>query len=375
VTCPHCHEAAKFQRWQGKVVVSAVGTFRLERAYYYCRHCGHGHCPWETILGLTSQDLTPGASELTSLAGVVAPFEEVSRQILPKLAGIRLCESTAQRTTEAAGQRLSDALASGATLGGARAWEWSTDARGRSCAYVSLDATGVGRQGPRGAKAEGKMVWVGMLFNAAADGPSQARYLAGLYELDELGAQLRRQGSQVGMDQAEQWLALTDGGAGLEEFMRRHFPRAECILDFFHAAEHLNDLARAWHPQDEGRARELGRHWSHRLKHEGGPAVLTLLEALDLRGRSPAARETHRQVVQYVRNNVHRMDYPRYRANGWLIGSGHVEAACKTVVGQRLKGSGMRWGEDGAHEVASLRALFKSETGQWEAFWAPAAAA
>ena len=375
MTCPHCQEAAKFQRWQGKTVVSALGTFRLERAYYYCRHCGHGHCPWEAILGLTSQDLTPAANELTSLAGAVCPFEEVSQKLLPKLAGIRVCESTAQRTTEAAGRRLGDALAAGVTWGEARAWEWSTDARGRSCAYVSLDATGVGQQGPGGAKAEGKMVYVGMLFNAHADGPSQARYLAGLYDLDELGQHLRRQGAQVGMDHAQQWIALTDGGAGLEEFMQRHFPRAECILDFFHAAEHLHELATAWHPQDEAQARELGRHWSHRLKHEGGQAVGRLLADLDLRGRSPAAREVHRQVTQYVQNNVHRMDYPRYRANGWLIGSGHVEAACKTVVGQRLKGAGMRWGAQGAHAVATLRALFKSESGQWDAFGAPVAAA
>jgi hypothetical protein len=102
---------------------------------------------------------------------------------------------------------------------------------------------------------------------------------------------------------------------------------------------------------------------------------LTLLAQLDQRGRSPAAREVYRQVTQYVRNNVHRMDYPRYRANGWLIGSGHVEAACKTVVGQRLKGAGMRWSEDGADAVASLRALFKSEAGQWDAFWQLRAAA
>jgi hypothetical protein len=63
------------------------------------------------------------------------------------------------------------------------------------------------------------------------------------------------------------------------------------------------------------------------------------------------------------------MDYPRYRANGWLIGSGHVESACKGVVGLRLKGAGMRWSEPGADAVCHLRALFKSDPGQWDAFW------
>ena len=75
------------------------------------------------------------------------------------------------------------------------------------------------------------------------------------------------------------------------------------------------------------------------------------------------------EVFGYFENQVHRMDYPTYRAKGWQIGSGPVESACKTVVGQRLKGAGMRWGEDGADALCHLRALFRSESAQWEAFW------
>jgi len=356
-------------------VVSAVGALRFERAYYYCTHCGHGYVPWEAVLGLTSQDLTPAASELTSLAGLLSGFEEASQKVLPKLAGIRLSESTAERTTEAAGARVGEALAQGATFGPATPWEWQPDASGQRCGYLSVDATGVGQQGPQGEKVDGRMATVGMVFNARDQGPCQARYLAGLYTLDDLGLQLRRQAGQVGLAAADVWIALTDGGAGLEEFMRVNFPQAICILDFFHAAEHVNDLAKAWHPQDEEAARALGQQWCHTLKHEGGQALVTVLQELDLRKRSPAVREVHRQVVQYLENNVHRMDYPRYRANGWLIGSGHVEAACKIVVGQRLKGSGMRWSAGGADAVCHLRALFKSDATQWEAFWHTRAAA
>ena len=105
------------------------------------------------------------------------------------------------------------------------------------------------------------------------------------------------------------------------------------------------------------------------MKHEGGAAILAELEALDLGGRSAAAREEHRQVTGYIRNDLHRMDDPRYRAEGWQIGSGHIEAACKTVVNQRLNRSGMRWGGDGADAVCHLRALYEGETSQWDAFW------
>ena len=72
-------------------------------------------------------------------------------------------------------------------------------------------------------------------------------------------------------------------------------------------------------------------------------------------------------LLAYFGNQVHRMDDPRYRARGWLIGSGPVEAACQQVVGQRLNGSGMRRGEEGAGAVCHLRALFRSEKGLWDA--------
>ena len=181
---------------------------------------------------------------------------------------------------------------------------------------------------------------------------------------------MRQQGTAVGMERAERWIALSDGGSGLEECVYTHFPQVEVvILDFYHAAEYLHELAKAWQGTDTQGATALGHQWCHQLKHEGGQAVLDTLQDLDLRGRSTTARECYHATVRYVANHVHRMDYPTYRAKGWQIGSGPVESACKRVVGQRLKGAGMRWGEAGAEAVCRLRALFLSEPGPWDAFW------
>ena len=281
------------------------------------------------------------------------------------------------RTTEAAGARRGDLGADGPTLGPDIDWRWNRDARGRTVAYVSIDATGVGIPGEHGAQADGRMVWVGKVFNPRTEPseafpkphPGAARYQAGLMGLDAMGARLRRQAAQVGMDRAEQGVALTDGGAGLDDFMDVFFPRAVRILDFYHAAEHLGALAKAYCGGDATAAADLTEGWSHRMRHEGGGALLAELEALDLKDRSPAALEGHRLVTGYLRNNLHRMDYPRYRAEGWQIGSGHIEAACTTVVNQRLKQSGMRWGSDGADAVCHLCALYEGEPGQWDAFW------
>ncbi len=321
------------------------------------------------------RDLTPAATEIVTLAGTLTSFGEAAEKTLIKMAALRVAESTVERTTEDAGQRLCHLRRSKVTFGAKRVWNWQCDAQGRSCAYVSLDATGVRQQGERGAQADGRMAYTAMIYNANSEHdqrrlvPHQVRYLAGFYELDELGLQLRRQAAQVGWDEAQQQIALTDGGNGLEPFMRRNFPRAECILDFYHASEHVANLARTLHPADEQAFEQQAHAWNHQLKHDGGAALLATWEQLDTNGRSAEVREVHRQEMQYLRNNLHRTNYPMYLANGWQIGSGPIEAACKTVVGQRLKGSGMRWGEDGANAVCHLRALYLSEPGQWEAFW------
>jgi hypothetical protein len=309
-----------------------------------------------------------------ALAGALSSFAEAAQKTLPKLAGLSVSESTVERTTARVGRDVGERLVGGQTFGERKAWEWSKDARGQTVAYVSADATGVGMQGERGAAAEGRMAAVGMVWNAGK--PGQVRYVCGLTGgLAVLGHPLRSQGAHVGMDRAQQWVAISDGGVGIEGWLRENFPRVETvILDFYHAAEYLGEWAKVLHPDDESQAGRAATRWCHRLKHEGGKVVLDELRGIDVSSRCAAVREAHRVLLVYFTNQVHRMDYPGYRAKGWLIGSGPVEAACKQVVGQRMKGSGMRWGEVGADAVCHLRALFRSEKGQWDAYWQAQAA-
>jgi hypothetical protein len=367
--------------YRSKGVLSLLGSMRPERAYYHCKHCHRGHCPGDEVIGLASGDLTAGAAEAVSLAGAVGSFAQAADEVLSRLAGLKVSEATVQRTTEAAGEEIGRRQAAGETFGPARDWAWHRDAEGQTCAYISLDATSVPQQGPAAAKADGRMATVAMIYNPIPDDPSrwarpagkrppwQARYLASLDGQAGLGEPLRRQAAQVGMDRARRWIALSDGGAGLEDWLKTNFGRVEAvILDFYHASEHLGDLAKAWHGAGTEAAEVQHQQWSHRLKHEGGRAVLAELRALDV-GSRPAAREVWRQTMTYFENQAHRMDYPLYVAKGWQIGSGPVESSCKTVVGQRLKCAGMRWGEQGSDGVCHLRALFLSEKGQWDAFW------
>jgi hypothetical protein len=409
VTCPHCQGTAEFKGYRSKTAESLLGTIRFGRAYYYCGRCGHGLFPFDNEVGLRSHRLTPGAERVASLLGLACnSFEEAADKVLPEACGLRLSESTVRLVSEDAGQRLGDLQEQGHTLGENKPFAWHKDAEGKTCAYFSLDLTGVPQQAHGGGKADGRMPYVAAIYNPVPEKPTrvqaalptpgyepvaetvapadplpqastdrppdrprmQARYVAGLWSLATLGLVLRKQAAQVGMDAAERWIGLGDGGSGLENFERTNFNRADLvvILDFWHPTGYLEKLARAWHPDNEDTRTTQTKAWCHKLKHEGGQAMLACLQGLAL-PQNKGVRAAHAEAVGYIENNVHRMDYPSYLKQGWQIGSGPIESACKTVVGQRLKLAGMRWREYGTNNVCHLRALFKSDKNQWEAFW------
>jgi hypothetical protein len=145
---PHCSASARYVSERSKGMVSLLGPVRLERAYYHCAACGQGSCPWDGELGVTEATVSPAAAEVACIAGVQPSFAEASEKVLPKLAGLRVAESTVERSTEAAGERLAAAQASGQASAPAQAWasaipgclyrpvKWGW-ARGSSCALVS----------------------------------------------------------------------------------------------------------------------------------------------------------------------------------------------------------------------------------------------
>ena len=367
----------KFNGYRPKNVVSLIGDMCIKRGYYHCELCGHGYFPWDEILRLSPKALTPGAEEVVTLLGIQDAFGKVADRTLSKATGLHLSESTVQRTTEAAGQRLAQRLAAREVFGPKTVFPWHEDAEGKTCAYQSIDATGVMMQGPEGAKADGRMAYVGMIFNPQPRGASEedlakpcdgVRYLAGHYTLEELGEQMRRQAAHVGVDKAERWIGLTDGGNGLEHWLDVYFPLAIKILDFRHASEYLTALARKYCKGAEAEA--LMTSWCHTMKHEGGATILKVLEGLDRGAMSEEAQQQYDTTTNYIRKNLERMKYPEYLSKGWQIGSGAIESACKTVVNQRLNMGGMRWGETGSNQVCHLRALFRSDPDQWDAFWA-----
>lgn len=365
------------------LIITLFGTVDYERAYYHCSSCHTGYYPTDHEFGLEHKQ-TAAAREIITLAGTLEPFAETGSTLLPRLSGLCVSASTVQRTTEEVGADVAARRSAGEVFGDAATWTWRTDAQGQSVAYVSLDATGVLQQGPRGQKAEGRMAWVGAVFNPAPPSRKskrrrrrehrlrQIRYVSGLLSLPEIGAQLRRECEVAGVGRADVVIGVTDGGNGLEDCLLQTLgglaPRIVFILDFYHVVEHLREFAKLWIPDEEAR-REQVQAWRRVLKRRGGSGLIPKLSELDVSRFTTAVQESYRKLLGYLQNNVHRMDYPTYLANGWHIGSGVIEAACKTVIGRRLKCSGMRWSERQTTHMCQLRALYRSSPNLWADYW------
>ena len=370
MTCPYCEHAAKFHSYQQRRVLTVHGPVQVQRAYYYCGRCKQSFIPYDDVLGLVDE-ISPGLMPLVCLAGTLLPFADAAGDVLKRFAGVRVSASTVLRCTEAAGERLRAQQKEGKMVQPTQAephWTAPREA-GQPTAYVGLDAFSVPMQGPGAGKAEHRMLYTALLYTPQKE---HSRYLVH-FELDALAEQVRAQARAVGVAQVSDLIAITDGGNGLEEALQRHLAdHLTTILDWYHAAEQLCDFAKVYYARDE----EARSRWQDEAKgilyEEGGAALLAFLQALPVPPRTPAAvREEWRKLIGYFENNRHRTDYPKYRANGWDIGSGPTEAGCK-IIGERLKGSGMRWVEDGAATVATLRALYVSGGKLWDGFWSQA---
>jgi hypothetical protein len=340
---------------------------KVQRAYYYCGRCKQSFLPYDDVLGLVDE-ISPGLRPLVCLAGTLAPFADAAQDILQRFSGVRLSASTVLRCTEGEGERLHAQQKEGRMVKPTQPeLQWlAPREEGQPVAYVGLDAFSVPMQGIGAAKADHRMLYTALLYTPEKE---HTRYLVD-FELDGLAGQVRHQATALGIAQVSDLIAVTDGGNGLEEALQRHLAEnLTTILDWYHAAEHVADFAKVLHASDEAARTQWREQTTGILYEQGGEALLLHLQALVLPpGASAQTVEELRKVIGYFENNRHRTDYPTYRHKGWDIGSGPTEAGCK-IIGERLKGSGMRWVEDGAVTVACLRALYVSGGKVWDGFW------
>jgi hypothetical protein len=164
---------------------------------------------------------------------------------------------------------------------------------------------------------------------------------------------------------------VADGAKDNWTFLHDHLPEGPEVVDFFHAAEHLNVAIGEAYGDGSVEARRRFNDLRHVLRHDEGGVEKVIRALKYLVTKHPGAKRIDRELG-YFRANRRRMQYATMAAQGIPIGSGVVEAACKTLVTQRLKGSGMRWGQEGGQAILTVRSWTQSQ--RFEEAWALLAA-
>lgn len=357
-----------------KQVETLFGPITLERDYYYDAATGAGRAPLDEALGLV-HGYSPTLVRLASRAAARMGYENASAD-LAALAHIRLDSRQIQRLVNLAAPRV------------AQERERVRDAKDlRSTAipilYVEVDGTGVpmvaaelaGRAGkqPDGS-AKTREVKLGCVFTQSqceADGEPVRDYRSTTYvgsfePAQEFGARIRAEAFRRGLGRAERVVFLGDGAAWVWELARINFPAAVQILDLFHALQRLHALCEGLYGPASPGAKRTEDQWAALLKADRVTEVIAAarVRLRDLGDQPDPSLETQ---IAYFEHHQQRMLYLSYHNQGLFYGSGVVEAGCKTVVGQRLKQSGMFWSEPGAQSVLTLRCLLLSD--RWDLCW------
>ncbi len=379
VGCPAGH-LAEFSDYREKTIDTVLGPVRLRRGYYPCPQCGHGLFPRDEELGVAGGSLSPGLRRMVDRVGSQEPFTHGSRD-LAELAGLHLTRKRVERSSEADGAKIQTAIEAEAesVLSGKTVHLGSSEPV--PVLYVAIDGTGVptvpadteGRPGksPDG-RAHTREAKLGCLFTQTTlddkghpiRDPDSSSYVATMRPVADFGPVLYAEAQRRGCDQAQQLVVLGDGAPWIWNLAQEQFPRAILITDLYHSIQHLSQLAQVAMPADD----EAAHQWhAGRLAELENGDIGALLEAALQVDAGPAQRREIDKACNYFRVNRERMHYADYRRMGLFVGSGNVEAGCKSVVAQRLKLSGMRWRIGGATAIIALRCLDASN--RWEEIW------
>ena len=350
------------------------GSFVLERDYYY--HSGKqiGHYPADAALGIEAGK-TPALLRLVCLEGADAASYQKAEEHLRETGGINISARQIQRTVRQVGV-------------GAQAWQQRealqplAECKPAPILYVSADATGLPMrkeelEGRKGKQADGsaktRSAYLGCVFTQHQRDPQghpvrdyeSTTYVSGMDGVEKFGPVLRQEAIRRNMAEAGCVVLLIDGAPGLENMGRFNFPNATQIVDFWHAADHAGKVVEALlgskeHPQYEAQR----SRWVRRLLGNG---VENLIKEARQQAAGKAQESAVEEQLAYFVHNVPRMKYKTFRSQGLFIGSGVIEAGCKTVIGTRCKQSGMFWGKPGAEKVLALRCINASR--RLDAFW------
>ncbi len=382
--CP-CGQRMQSEGLRKKHIKTVLGDVNFNRSMFVCPSCGKTRFPGDELLDVQATGFSPGVRRLMARAGQRDTFKE-GRNDLKELAEVRVTAKDIERIAEGTGQEVEQwqskhlsAILEGETMPEAKA--------PMPLMYVSYDGTGVpmapwetaGRKGkqPDGSS-KTREVKLGCVFTQAGvddkgrpvRDEDSTTYVGAIETSKEFGWRIYGEAVRRGLEHAKKVVVIADGARYNWEIAALHFPGCTEIVDLYHAREHLHDLCNLLVPGGGRDLVGLRTRWLTWLDEGKVKKIIQKAEGL-LPKRGKRKKKILKEMA-YFKKNAFRMRYADFRRQGLFVGSGVVEAGCKTIIGKRLKQSGMQWTVRGANAIIALRCCHLS--GRWEDFWEQRAA-
>jgi len=377
VLCP-CGQRLSSRGRRGKGLLTTLGRVPFARSFYQCEQCHRGRFPDDEQLDIVGTTYSPGVRRLMARAGSQTQFEQAAEDLCC-YAGLQLQAREIERVAEEVGRQVEQWLSEQDEQILQAVVTASPTLSSEAKLYISFDGTGVPVRkselvGRRGKQADGsartREAKLGCVFTQVGldkEGypqrdPDSTTYVGAIESSTLFGWRMYAEALRRGLDQAQTVIALTDGARYNRTIVQTHFPEAVHIVDLFHAYEHLTAIAQIrW-----GQEAKAPKAWRDLL--EAGDISRLVRQAGQQLPASAKSKKSLLKQLGYFEKNAPQMRYAEYREKKFFVGSGVVEAGCRTVIGERLKQSGMRWSVRGANAIIALRCCILS--GRFEDFWA-----
>jgi len=362
-----------------KIIRTILGPVRFARSRYVCPSCGRVEYPGDELVGVEGTGFSPGLRRLLVRAGSRESFGEAAED-LHLYAAVKVDAKDVERVAESVGRQIEDWMRAQGSASVLRSGGQPADEEKIPLLYVALDGTGVPMrqselQGTKGKGPDGRAhtreVKLGCVFTQTRldqDGnpvrdPDTTSYTGAIEPSVDFGHRLHAEAVRRGLKGAGRVVVLSDGADYNHTIAREHFSTATHIIDFYHASQRLSLLIKEDTPH---RLNGPFHQKCYDLLEEG--RIEELIERL--RQGLPRSGKRRRQGlgrIKYFAQRVEQMRYGEFRRQGLFVGSGVIEAGCKTLIGKRLKQSGMFWSVRGANALIAARCCLYS--GRFEQFW------
>ena len=379
ISCP-CGQHARYKEMRRKRVMTVVGPVEFARPYYLCPGCQKGHSPKDRELDIEGTGFSPGVRRMMAMTGSDSSFQHARGQ-LEVLAGLEVTTKAVERQAEAIGADI--AALEQAEMQRAQQLDLPVIiGPAVEVVYIEPDGTQLpmvkdeteGRAGRvEGQSARTREVKLGCVFTQTrvdqqgrpVRDEDSTTYVGAIETAEEFGRRLYVEAWKRGWSRAKKKVVIGDGAVWIWNLADRYFPGAIQIVDLYHAREHVWVLAAKLFPADDRKR----RRWGKRLQDKLDSGKIECLVAALRAHVSPDAKLTEALQIEadYFERNAARMRYPAFRKQNLFVGSGVIEAGCKTVIGSRLKQSGMFWTVRGANAIIALRC--NRVSGKFESYW------